>query len=178
MKLSATIEAILFTSNKPLRIPALAKAASATPADVEKELESMMNEQAQKGQGIVLIREGDHLQLATSPECSEIVERFVRAERVGELTRPSLETLTIIAYRGPVTKSELEMIRGVNCSLILRNLLIRGLVTEHAERENEPLYRVSLEFLRWLGVTTVSDLPDYKKLSSADVIDQLLKQQS
>ena len=99
----------------------------------------------------------------------------MRGEQVGELTRPSLESLTIIAYRGPITKAELEMIRGVNCSMILRNLLIRGLIREE-KGKTESVFRVSLEFLRWLGVQQASDLPDYDKLSGSDLIDQVLQQ--
>jgi len=73
--------------------------------------------------------------MTTAKESSEIVEKFLKEELTGEMTRPQLETLTIIAYRGPMTKMEIEQIRGVNCSLILRNLLMRGLVEAKLDKK-------------------------------------------
>ena len=95
----------------------------------------------------------------------------------GELTRPSIETLTIIAYRGPITKPEIEQIRGVNCSLILRNLLMRGLVEESESVERlQPVYAISADFLRHLGLHAISDLPDYATLHGDEKISQLLRE--
>lgn len=176
MSLQSQIQSVLFTSAKPLTVKKLAKVLETDVAEVDKELNTILEQQKDSDSGIVLVREGDQVQLATSAENAESVDRFVRGEQVGELTRPSLETLTIIAYRGPVTKAELEMIRGVNCTMILRNLLIRGLIREEAG-EIEAVYRVSLDFLRWLGVQKAADLPDYDKLSSSDLLDQVLKQE-
>lgn len=176
MSLRSQIQSVLFASGKPVTIRKLAKLLDQRVADIEREVDAMLSDQRASDTGIVLVRDGEQVQLATSGTNADVVEKFVRGEQSGELTRPSLETLTIIAYRGPVTKAELEMIRGVNCSLILRNLLIRGLIREEAGKSEESVYRVSLEFLRWLGVSQASDLPDYEKLSSSDLLLQILKQ--
>ena len=89
-----------------------------------------------------------------------------------------METLTIIAYRGPITRLELEQIRGVNCSLILRNLMIKGLIEE--ERDGKRMvsdYRVSLNFTRYLGINKIEDLPDYQKLHSHENLVKLLEKE-
>ena len=100
-------------------------------------------------------------------------------ETTGELTRAALETLTIVVYRGPIGRAELEQIRGVNCAIILRNLLIRGLVTSEARKEKlETVYQVSLDFLKFLGLRTPQELPDYEKLNSSENIEKLLQQKN
>jgi len=113
-------------------------------------------------------------QMITSPEVRATVEKFVKEEVTGELTRASLETLTIIAYRGPVTRPEMEQIRGVNCSQILRNLLIKGLV-ELEEKNKEPYYSISVDFLKYLGVSSVKELPDYEKLHQHESLEEFLE---
>jgi len=87
-----------------------------------------------------------------------------------------LETLTIIAYRGPVTRPEMEQIRGVNCSQILRNLLIKGLV-EMEEKNKEPYYSISVDFLKYLGVSNIQELPDYDKLHQHESLEEFLEKQ-
>lgn len=117
------------------------------------------------------------VQFTTNPEHKNLIADFVKDETTGELTKPSLETLTIIAYRQPITKEELEQIRGVNCSLILRNLLIRGLIETREERGGLAItYAVSMDFLRFLGVNAVSDLPDFERLRSHEALTASLEQ--
>ena len=95
----------------------------------------------------------------------------------GELTPPSVETLTIIAYRVPITKPAIEQIRGVNCSLILRNLLIRGLIEEHEDKQRlQNTYTISFEFLRHLGVDRVEDLPQYIELHADEIVQQFIQE--
>ena len=93
------------------------------------------------------------------------------------MTQPSLETLTIIAYRGPITKPEIEQIRGVNCSLILRNLLIRGLIEEKEDKQRlQNTYTISFDFLRHLGADRVEELPQYSDLHTDEVVGQLIQE--
>ena len=116
--------------------------------------------------------------MVSSPENASFVSEFIKDETTGELSRPSLETLTIIAYRGPVAKLDLDRIRGVNCSLILRNLLLRGLVEVYEDKERgESIYNVSFDFLRFLGVNKVSELSDYERLHSDNTIDNVLNKE-
>jgi segregation and condensation protein B len=87
-----------------------------------------------------------------------------------------LETLTIVSYRGPITKPVLEQIRGVNCSLILRNLLIRGLIERlESTKTQMPKYQVMHEFIKFLGMSSVKDLPEYEKLSTHETLDEVLR---
>jgi segregation and condensation protein B len=103
--------------------------------------------------------------MVSNPDNREAAENFLKAEVSGELTRPQLETLTVISYCGPITKPELEQIRGVNCSLILRNLLLRGLVKEMEDPANLlPTYEATMEYIRHLGLNNLRELPDYDKL--------------
>jgi segregation and condensation protein B len=114
-------------------------------------------------------------QMSTAPDSSKMVKDFLKDEITGELTRPALETLTIVAYRGPISKPDLEQIRGVNCSLILRNLMIKGLVeVKSSDKSGEALYNITFDFMRYLGIKKTSELPDYEKLSKNEILEKVL----
>lgn len=166
----------MFISNKPLSLKKLEELLQAKPEEIKNSAELLKEKYNQAG-GVRLIGNGHSLQLATSPDCSEVVEEFLKQELTGDMTRPQLETLTIIAYRGPIQKTELEQIRGVNCSLILRNLLIRGLIELDTDEEKISRYQVTLDFLRFLGINSQRELPDYENLSRHEFVDTLLAQQ-
>lgn len=171
----AALEAILFVANKPLAVKDLAELLKIKTEDIETSLDALaLYYQAQKA-GLQLIRSGSKYQLVTSADTAEVVRKFLADEMTGELSRPSLESLTIIAYRGPIAKIDLDRIRGVNCALILRNLLMRGLIEEELDKtKNETYYRVSLDFIRYLGVNRVEELPDYERLHQDEGLNQLL----
>jgi len=172
----AALEAVLFVANKPLAVKELADLLKAKEAEIETVLEQMILDYQSRSGGLQLIKSGHKYQLVTSAETAGVVREFLQAEMSGELSRPSLETLTIIAYRGPIAKIDLDRIRGVNCALILRNLLLRGLIEEEADKEKgESYYQVSLDFIRHLGVNRVEELPDYEKLHQDESIDQLIE---
>ncbi len=178
-RLGQHIEALLFLDGKPLTFRQLAHATNTSAAEVENAAKELQRITEQRSGGLSLVIEGSTVQLMTSPAVASFVTEYLQGADAGELTRPSMETLTIVAYRGPVPKSEIELIRGVNCSMILRNLLIRGLVDEVGETEaGSPIYRVTTEFLRFLGVTKASDLPDYTTLNQNTHLNELLSQQS
>lgn len=175
------IESLLFISSRPLSCKQLSEILK---IDQEKILE-MMNEIMGKyntpQSGIHILRhEGQKnglisFQMTTNSSNAEVVQDFVKEELSGELTRPSLETLTIIAYRGPVSKTEIEQIRGVNCSLILKNLLLRGLVEVKEDKEQmASFYNITPDFMRYLGINDVKNLPDYARLSSSEIINDIL----
>src|SRR5688572_20031702 len=149
--LTSQIESLLFVAARPLNVKRLCEATGATKDEVTAALDVIAAKHNAEGSGIRILRNGNDVQMSTAPDNSKSVQDFLKDETTGELTKPSLETLTIIAYRGPVTKAELEQIRGVNCSLILRNLLMRGLVEAQGE-PYEPLttFRVTMDFLRFL----------------------------
>ena len=175
--LADTIESLLLVSNRPLQVRELANLCEASPEHVDQAITQLAQQYAQRPSGgIIFQRSGSQVQLATNGACTSVVQRFLKAETTGELTRAQLEALTIIAYRGPVTRAELEQIRGVNCAIILRNLQVRGLVEAQDDRQAAILrYVVSLEFLRSLGFSSVVELPDYQRLHGAEVIQRLLE---
>lgn len=177
-ELNSKIESILFLESKPLTIKKLAKVCSVTEEEVQHAVAALQNEYTERKSGVTIVTEGDHVQCMTAPANAEFIRTYIKDETTGELTRPSLETLTIVAYRGPVAKSEIELIRGVNCSLILRNLMIRGLVEEVGETETgSPIYRTTVEFLRFLGVHSANELPDYADLNQNIHLQELLNAQ-
>ena len=174
------VEALLFAHHVPVQIRKLAKLTELSE-DIVRETVSKLQEAYQQrgGGGIVIVHQDGAVQMTTAPETAEQVAAFLKTDQAGELTRPALETLTIIAYRGPVSKSEIELIRGVNCSLILRNLMIRGLVEEAGETETgSPIYQVTIDFLKFLGITDIAQLPDYQELNENVHLKELLEKQS
>ncbi len=175
-ELQTKIESLLFLESKQLTFKKIATTCGVPEVDVEKAVRELQMQYDERDGGISIVREGTHVQMMTSPTSAEFIKKYLKDEETGELTRPSLETLTIIAYRGPVSKGEIELIRGVNCSLIVRNLMIRGLIEDVGETETgSPIYRVTLEFLRHIGVNKAVDLPDYEVLNKNDHLQELLE---
>lgn len=177
MNLSSQLESLLFISSKPLSVKEISELTGAKAKEVEEALENLAREYKEQARGFILIKNNGQYQLTTAPENTELVSKFLKDETSGELSQPSLEALTIIAYRGPITKLELERIRGVNCSLILRNLLIRGLIEEKADKQkNDNLYSVTLDFIKFLGISSLEELPDYEKLHRDDSLEEVLEE--
>lgn len=175
MTLESKIESLLFIAAKPLSFKKISELLKVEVDLVKEAAEKIKQKYNQPGFGIKVMQEGNELQMATDPENSTLIKEYLKDEMTGELTRPSLEALTIIAYRGPITKLELEQVRGVNCSLILRNLLLRGLIKEEMdEARAQNVYTTTFDFLRHLGLTETKDLPDYEKLHSHDLLERLL----
>lgn len=173
--ISSQLESLLFLSTKPLSVKKLAQETGGSVHDVEQALGQLMVEYNTAKRGIRIIKNGNEYQMTTAPEHAELVASFVEEDLHGELTRPQLETLTVIAYRGPITKSDLEQVRGVHCGLILRNLMMRGLIqTEEDPTKLQMVYTVTMDFLRTLGVASVAELPEYEALHNAEAIDRLL----
>lgn len=164
LPIEVQLEALLFAAGKPVAVSAAAKALGVSASDIEEAVASLVRQRNTDRSGIQILAHDSKLQLASHPEAAELIRAFLKEEISGELTRPSLETLTVIAYRGPMTKPELEQIRGVNCALILRNLLLRGLIEEREDRERlQPVYTVSMDFLRHLGLRSVDELPEFER---------------
>lgn len=175
--LAATIEALLLVSNRPLTVRELASLAEASPRETHQALAALAAAYDQRQTaGVLLQRSGSQAQLVTTGACAPVVQRFLKQETSGELTRAQLETLTIIAYRGPVSRAELEQIRGVNCAIILRHLMMRGLIEAPADHQVGILhYVVSLDFLKALGYASVEQLPDFQRLHTLDTVSRLLE---
>lgn len=168
------VEALLFVAGKPLSFKEIATVIGSDKKEVKHKVAELNENYTQNNSGLRCIITGDKVQLFTAPDFDELANVYLEEERQSELSKPSLETLSIIAYRGPVSKEEMEQIRGINCSLIIRNLLIRGLITE-IDQSGSKLYEVTHDFLKNLGVESVSKLPDYEKLSQHESVSELLE---
>jgi segregation and condensation protein B len=158
--LKAVLEAVLFVADGPLPIAVLAQIAEASPQAVEAALAELADDC--RGRGLRLLRQGDAAQLATAPETSPYVERFLGLSRSDRLSRAALETLAIIAYKQPITRAEIEALRGVGCERALASLKERGLVAEvgRAHRPGRPyLYGTTFRFLEHFGLERPEDLP-------------------
>ncbi len=177
MTLDASIEAILFAAAEPITAKRLASFLDQDLTDITEALKTLETRLRDAEGGTRLILQGGTAELVTVPAAAEEVRRVLKQELQGELTHPSLEALAILAYRGPMTRPELEQIRGVQSSLILRNLMLRGLVEQHEEtRLGQPLYSVTVDFLKHIGMTRAQDLPDYESLHGHSAVVQVLQE--
>ena len=162
--IKSIIESLLFVSPKPLTVKELCKFLEKTAEEIQPALNELMQEKTQSG--VVLLDNNGEYQLATNPANSPYVKNFLNAELREKLTDATVEVLSIIAYRQPISKAEIEAIRGVNSQYSLRHLSMRGLI----EKVSNPadarsfLYQTTTEFLQHLGLTSVRELPEFEKL--------------
>lgn len=176
MSLKSQLESLLFVAIKPLAVKELSAFTNSKTKEVEEALTELENDYGSGERGLSIIKNNNQYQLTTSPENTALIQEFLKDETSGELSQPSLEALTIIAYRGPIGKLELEKIRGVNCSLILRNLLLRGLIEEKFDKSKEEnYYTVTHDFVRFLGINSVNDLPEYAKLRTDEKVQEAIE---
>jgi segregation and condensation protein B len=161
MNLEHNIEAILLFKNEPVSFKELAKILDIDVPKIKSTVESLRNEY--KERGMVIIEDDDAVSLGTHPDASKIIEKIQKEELSRDLGRAGLETLSIILYKGPVSRREIDYIRGVNSGFIVRNLLVRGLVerSESEAGERSFSYKPTLELLRYLGVTKREELPEF-----------------
>jgi segregation and condensation protein B len=160
LSVAAQVESLLFVADGPVSVGRLAEALEITPGQVEGALSDLA--ETYVGRGLGLQRVGGRVQLITTPEAAPFVERFLGLETRTGLSRAALETLSIVAYRQPVTRSEIEMIRGVSSDSVLRTLLSVGLVEEvgRAPAVGRPiLYGTTFEFLQHFGLSGLDELP-------------------
>ena len=117
-----------------------------------------------EGRGVSLMEKEDEVMMVTAGECSELIENLTKEELSKDLGKAALETLSIILYQGPIKRSELDYIRGVNSQFILRNLLVRGLIEKISDPKDARtfVYKPSFELLAHLNVKNIEELPDYE----------------
>ena len=162
--LLARLEALLFVAPASVTAAQLAVALELPIRQVERGLDYLEHHllHASPPRGVRLQRHQNRFQLTTDPELSAVVENFLGLEITGRLSRAALETLAIIAYQQPVTRPEIDAIRGVNSDGVLKSLLSKGLIQEmgRAERPGRPiLYSSTSEFLQNFGLNSLTDLP-------------------
>jgi segregation and condensation protein B len=164
--LSQTIEALLFTLGRPLSRKELIEKLEVSAEDIELALRDLQKNAGERG--ILCVDDGREVELRISPQSADMVEKVRKEELARELGRAGAETVSAILYRGPLSRSEIDFIRGVNSSQILRTLLVRGLVRRVSNPKDERsfLYEPTTELLSELGVSHRDELPDYKKTRS------------
>ncbi len=169
MKLSSILESILFSHGEPLALTKLVKLTKKTKEEVEDALTELKKEY--QNRGLLLMEHDTTWQMGTNPKNAPYLEELLKSDLQEELSRAALETLSIVAYKGPLTRAEIEYIRGVNSSFTLRNLLMRGLVerTENLKDARAPQYQVSFDFLKHFGFSSINELPGYGELMQKDI---------
>ena len=157
------IEAVLFYLAEPVPINFLAKTLEVSKEDIMTAVGELG--MSLEKHGVRLLYHDDEVTLVTAPEFSQLIEKIIKEERERDLGRAGIETLSIIAYKGPVSKRDIEYIRGVNSQYALRNLLLRGLVDKKSNPGNErvSMYSITGETLRYLGLASISELPEYEE---------------
>jgi segregation and condensation protein B len=160
LTLSAKIEAMLFVSAEPVPVAQLASALDVTASVVERGLKEL--DESLLTRGLRLQRNAGRVQLTTAPELAELVELFLGLEATTHLSRAALETLAIIAYQQPVTRPQVDSIRGVNSDAMMKSLLSKGLVQESGRTDGPGrpiLYSTTPEFLQHFGLNSIIELP-------------------
>ena len=164
LPLSVKLEAILFVAAESVTIAQLATALDVAPSVIERglnELDASLSER-----GLRLQRHAGRVQLTTAPQLAELIERFLGLEVTSHLSRAALETLAIISYQQPVTRPQIDSIRGVNSDSMLKSLLNKGLVLEsgRADGPGRPiLYSTTPEFLQHFGLNSILEMPPLAK---------------
>ena len=164
MELDNQIEAILFWRGEPMTLPELCRALKLPSADVKKGLQSL--KEKLQGRGLVLIQTEDEYALATAPETHELIERLRKEELAKDLGKAALETLSVGLYKEKVSRRDIEYIRGVNSTTILRSLLIRGLIERKQGEGDERvfLYYPTVDLVSLLGVRSIEELPEWNEI--------------
>lgn len=160
--LKGRIEAILFVAGEAVRLDELARALNLPVGQVEKALEELKNEYDYEQRGFCLKRFGRQVQLATRALYADDVVRLLQPVQKQSLSQAAMETLAVVAYRQPVTKAEVEEIRGVKCDYSIHSLTVKNLIQEVGRKDTlgRPiLYGTTEEFLSHFGLTTLDDLP-------------------
>ncbi len=164
MALEQKLEAALFYKGEPETKTRLAKLLNVTEEEIEEAVIKLTS--SLSTHGIRLLKVNDQIELITAPETSEVISDIRKEEFVRDLGKAGSETLSVVLYRGPVTRADIDYIRGVNCSFILRNLQVRGLVEKVKNSDNKRLfmYQATPDLLKYMGITNITELPKYNEM--------------
>jgi segregation and condensation protein B len=161
-ELSALLEALLFVAPSPTPITRLAQVLGIDAAKVEEVLVALEDSYVSQDRGVRLLRRGDRVHLTSAPSAASFIEKFLGLDLSTKLSTAALETLAVVAYRQPLTRAEIEAIRGVNCDGVMKTLLSRELV-EAVGRLEQPgrpfVYGTTVQFLQYFGIESLERLP-------------------
>ena len=176
LSLSVQLEGLLFVAPEPVPLAHLAEALDVNQTMVEAALKEL--DASLETRGLRLQRHAGRVQLTTAPQLAETIERFLGLEATTHLSRAALETLAMIAYQQPVTRPQIDAVRGVNSESMLKSLLNKGLIFESGRTEGPGrpiLYSTSPEFLQHFGLNSITELPPLEFTDSDDNHDEMLK---
>ncbi len=169
-ELARVIEAILFVSGAPVEIAELQRALGVTESETLLALAALDSDLSYHRRGICLKRFGEHVQLSTRAEYAPYVERLLQPVQRQSLSQAALETLAVVAYRQPVTRLEIEAVRGVKCDYSVQSLVNKGLIEEVGRKDalGRPiLYGTTDRFLAHFGLSSLRDLPAFPEAQAA-----------
>ena len=161
-ELAKIIEAILFVSGEPVQLGAVARALEVTELEVSAAADELASDYDYNRRGICLKRFGSHIQLSTRPDYAPQIEKLLQPIQKQSLSQAALETLAVVAYKQPVTRLDIEAVRGVKCDYSVQSLMNKGLIEEVGRKETlgRPiLYGTTDAFLSHFGLTSLEDLP-------------------
>ena len=172
--LKGRIEAILFVAGEAVPVKELARALQTGEKEVREAVDSLKDEYDYEQRGFLLKRFGDHVQLATRPLYSGDVVRLLQPVQQQSLSQAAMETLAVVAYKQPVTRAEVEQIRGVKCDYSLQSLMLKGLIREAGRKDTigRPiLFCTTDEFLSHFGLEDLNGLPPMPQPDNAEIKD-------
>jgi len=176
LPLAVKLEALLFVAAEPVATAQLAAALDVSASVVERGLNEL--DASLLSRGLRLQRHAGRVQLTTAPELADLIERFLGLEATSHLSRAALETLAIIAYQQPVTRPQIDSIRGVNSDSMMKSLLSKNLILEsgRADGPGRPiLYSTTPEFLQHFGLNSILEMPPLARPEEENVQNELLK---
>ncbi len=164
LSLPAIIEALLFISTSPISVNQLSKALDEPEKNIQAALEEL-KKYYEGSRGLMLQWHNNKVQLTSAPFMGDLIENFLGMEVTTTLTQAALEALAIVAYRQPITRPEIDEVRGVNSDGVVRNLLSKGLIEEVGRKEGvgrPVLYATTADFLSYFGLSSLKDLPPFE----------------
>lgn len=178
--LSSLVEAILFLKGEPMSASQLAKITERTEPEIGDAIDFLS--QDLNGRGVRLIKKENKFMLATAPEFAGTLERLIKEEFDSEISKAASEVISIVLYKGPVARAEIDYIRGVNSSFTVRNLIIRDLIEKipNPRDSRSFVYKPSVKLLQYLGVKDIKELPDYENFNEkmAMFLDELTNEEN
>ena len=173
MPLAALCESLLFVADEPVPVRRLAQAMECHVDDVEQALAALAEDYERRG--LRLQRKGERVQLVSTPQAASCIERFLALPQSSKLSTAALEALAIIAFKQPITRPEIESIRGVSSDGVLRTLVRKGLVEEVGRSPtvgHPTLYGTTFEFLQYFGLTSLGELPPLEEVRGENEDEQ------
>ncbi|MDD5574128.1 MAG: SMC-Scp complex subunit ScpB [Candidatus Omnitrophica bacterium] len=176
-KIKSELESLIFVNNKPLLLEDLKKVfPNLETSDIRQLIETLKREYEERSSGIRIVEIAGGFQMVTAPECADIIKEFYKIKHTEKLTGPSLEALAIIAYKQPVTRIDIEAVRGVNCDGVVKSLLEKNLIRIVGRKEviGRPfVYGTTRFFLDYFGLKSLNELPKIEEFAQQDMLKNM-----